>query len=284
MRVARTGSFTAAGKEVGLSQPSVSRIVSKLEQDLGAILLARSTHAVKLTDAGTEYLARVDPLLAALEEADHHVRGDGALRGRLRIGAATSFAIRDIIPRMPQFLEKHPDLHIDLVLTDSRQELIEEAIDIAFRYGPLPDSTMIARKLSDEPRVVVASPKYLAHAPALNTPADLVNHKIVIGPASVIAAGWRFHKDGKETSVRLDGHTHVTVNEAATACAIAGLGVVSTARLGCQSELETGQLTQLLPEWEMGSVELNAVLPGAGQAKASARAFADFMVATLKDG
>ena len=282
VRVARTGSFTAAGKEVGLSQPSVSRIISKLEKELGAVLLIRSTHAVKLTDTGMEYLARIEPVLSALDEADQLVRGDGALRGRLRIGAATSFAVRDVIPRIPAFLEQHPELHVDLVLTDSRQELIEEAIDIAFRYGPLPDSTMIARRLSDEPRVIVASPAYLAGAPPLETPADLVNHRIVIGPASIIPAGWRFRKDGKETSIRVEGQIRVSVNEVATAAAVAGLGVVSTARLGCLSELESGTLVQPLSDWEMGSVELNAVLPGASQAKASARAFAEFMVAAFR--
>jgi DNA-binding transcriptional LysR family regulator len=115
VRVARTGSFTAAGKEVGLSQPSASRIISKLEEDLGAALFVRSTHAVKLTEAGSDYLRRLDPILAALEEADHLVSGDGELRGHLRVGAATSFAIREIIPRLPAFKAMHPELRIDLV-------------------------------------------------------------------------------------------------------------------------------------------------------------------------
>ena len=93
VRVARTGSFTAAGREVGLSQPSASRIISKLEEDLGAALFIRSTHAVKLTEAGSDYLKRLDPILAALEEADHLVSGDGELRGHLRVGAATSLRV-----------------------------------------------------------------------------------------------------------------------------------------------------------------------------------------------
>jgi len=157
-RVAQTGSFTAAGKEIGLSQPSVSRIISNLEKELGAALFVRSTHAVSLTEAGAEYFERVDPLLSALEEANHMVRGDGTLRGRLRVGSATSFAIREVIPRLPEFLAKNPDLHIDFVLTDLRQDLIDQAIDVALRFGVLNDSTMIARKLADSPRLLAASP------------------------------------------------------------------------------------------------------------------------------
>src|SRR3546814_3714990 len=97
-RVARTGSFGAAGREMGLSQPSVSRIIAGLEREVGVALLSRSTRAVTLTEAGVQYLARVEPVLAALEEADHEARGTGELRGVLRVGATTSFAMRELIP------------------------------------------------------------------------------------------------------------------------------------------------------------------------------------------
>ena len=133
-RVARTESFTAAGKETGLSQPSVSRIISNLEKDLGEALFVRTTHAVKLTEAGNEYLARIDPILASLDEANQIVRGDGTLKGRLRVGCSTSFANREIIPRLSGFLDQTPELQIDLVLTDSRQDLVDQAIDIQIRH------------------------------------------------------------------------------------------------------------------------------------------------------
>ena len=181
-RVARTGSFTAAGKEVGLSQPSVSRIISNLEQDLGVLLFARTTHAVQPTEAGEEYLSRIEPILSDMEEANHAIRGTGELRGRLRVGAATSFAQREIIPILPEFLAKHPKLKVDLILTDSRQDLVDEAIDVAIRYGPLEDSTMIARKISAPPRVLAASPAYLEQAGIPEKPADLIKHQIILGP------------------------------------------------------------------------------------------------------
>ena len=282
-RVARTGSFTAAGKEVDLSQPSVSRIISKLEKDLGAALFVRSTHAVKLTEAGADYLARIDPILSALEEANHLVRGDGTLQGRLRVGAATSFAVREIIPRLPDFLTQHPGLRVDLVLTDSRQDLIDQAIDVALRFGSLSDSTMVARRLGVTPRLIAASPAYLANAGTPQIPADLAEHQVIIGPSSMGSTGWRFKKDGKTLSVRVEGQLMVTVNEAATAAALAGMGIISTAFWGCRAELESGELVQILADWEIGTVEVNALLAGGRSAKPSARAFADYLVASFRN-
>ena len=283
VRVARTGSFTAAGKEAGLSQPSTSRIISKLEEDLGAALFIRSTHAVKLTEAGADYLKRLDPILAALEEADHLVSGEGELRGHLRVGAATSFAIREIIPRLPAFQALHPELRVDLVLTDSFQDLIEEAIDVAMRFGKLPDSNLVARKLMESPRMIAASPAYLAKAGMPKTPADLVNHKIILGPSSSSSVGWTFEKDGKTTSVRVNSKLMVTVNEGATAAALAGLGIMSASLVGCRTEIESGALIQLLPDWTIGTVEAHAVLSGGRNAKASARAFVDYLVKSMRD-
>ena len=282
-RVARSGSFTAAGKETGLSQPSVSRIISKLEKDLGAALLVRSTHAVKLTEAGVDYLARLDPILAALEEADHLVRGTGELRGHLRVGSATSFAVREIVPRLPEFMAQHPELRVDLVLTDSRQDLIEEAIDVVLRSGPLSDSTMTARKLGESRRLIAASPAYLEKAGTPKVPADLAGHQFILGPSSAGTAGWTFHKKGKTTSVQVESQLMITVNEGTTAAAVAGLGIVSTALMGCRSEIESGELVQLLPDWSIGTVEINAVLAGGHNAKASSRAFVDFLVTSFRE-
>ncbi|MEM8798403.1 MAG: LysR family transcriptional regulator [Pseudomonadota bacterium] len=282
-RVARTESFTAAGRETGLSQPSVSRIISKLEQDLGAALFVRSTHAVKLTEAGTDYLDRIEPVLASLEEANHMVRGDGTLKGRLRIGCSTSFAVREVIPRITQFVEDNPDLKIDFVLTDAMQDLIDQAIDVAIRFGDLADSTLVARKIGRSPRMVVASPAYLEREGTPNVPADLANHKVVVGPSGMGPAGWNFTRNGKALSVRVEGQVTVTVNEAATAAALSGLGIITTSYWGCRSEIESGKLVQLLPEWEIGFADVNAVLAGGRNAKPSARAFTDYLVKSFRD-
>ncbi|MEM9628792.1 MAG: LysR family transcriptional regulator [Pseudomonadota bacterium] len=281
-RVARTGSFTAAGKEIGLSQPSASRIISNLEKELQVALFVRSTHAVRLTEAGEDYLARIEPILGALEEAEHSARGTGELTGRLRVGVATSFATREIIPRMPGFVAEYPNLRVDLVLTDSHQELISESIDVAIRYGELKDSTMVARKLGAPRRVIAASPGYLERVGTPRKPPDLSKHQVILGPSSVRSSGWIFKKDGKTLSVRVDGQLMVTVNEGTTAAAVAGMGIISTGFWGCKAEIESGALVQLLPDWDLGRIEVNAVLPNRQSAKRSARAFADFMVKSFR--
>lgn len=282
VRVARTGSFTAAAKETGLSQPSVSRIISTLEKDLGAALFVRSTHALKLTEAGAEYLGRLDPILASLEEANHLVRGTGELRGQLRIGSATSFAVREIVPRLPGFMAQHPALRMDLVLTDKFQDLIEEAIDVAFRFGTLRDSTMTARKVVVSERIVAASPAYLERAGTPQTPSDLAAHQVVIGPSSASMVGWTFSKGGKKTSVKVESNLRFTVNEGMTAAALAGMGIVSGSIVGCRSELESGALVRLLPEWTIGTVDVHAVIASGHSAKASSRAFVDYMVKSFR--
>lgn len=281
-RVARLGNFTAAGKEVGLSQPSVSRIISELEANVGAALFVRNTHVVKLTEIGAEYLERIDFILSELDEAHHMVGRGEVLKGRLRVGVATSFATREIIPRLPDFLEKHPNLKLDLVLTDRRQDLIDQSIDVAIRFWALEDSTMVARKVGETKRLLVASPGYLQQAGIPKSPSELAAHKIILGPSSLGRAGWEFRKQSKKLSVRVDGQLTVTVNEAATAAAVAGIGITSTALLGCMAEIESGELVQVLPDWEIGTVEVNAVLAGGRKAKPSARVFCDFLMEAFR--
>lgn len=278
-RIARTGSFSKAGRELGLSQPSVSRIAAELEKEVGAALLTRTTRAVTLTEAGTDYLARIEPILDALEEADHAVRGTGELRGILRVALSSSFAVREVIPRLPAFLDRHPALRIELMMNDLRQDLIQEGADMALRFGALPDSSAMARRITASRRVLVASPGYLAKYGTPQTPADLAKHRIVLGPNGV--KGWSFQKDGRNVSVRVDGHVSISQNEGAVAAAVAGLGIMYTGMWGSRAEIDSGTLVQILPDWDMGQVEVNAVFPAGRAAKPAARSFADYLTAAL---
>jgi len=128
-RVARLGSFSAAARECGLSQSQVSRIIAELESDLGARLLTRTTRAVMLTDAGAEFLSRLDPILIALEDAEQSVREGSELRGMLRMSMPSSVAIREIIPRLAPFLERHPELRLQMLLGDRPRDFVKEAVD-----------------------------------------------------------------------------------------------------------------------------------------------------------
>jgi DNA-binding transcriptional LysR family regulator len=284
-RVARTGSFSRAGRERGLSQPSVSRIIANLEHEVGAALLVRTTRALTLTEAGADYLQRIEPILLELEEADHAARGTGELRGSLRIGLSPSFAIREVIPRLPEFMARHPALKVDLSMNDQRQDLIGEDVDLALRLGVLADSTATARRIGSNPRVLAASPAYLERAGTPSSPAELVGHAVIVGPAGQIPGGWSFQKDGRSVSVLLlESRLTTNSNEGAVAAAVAGMGVVSTGYWGSRQELEDGRLAPVLPDWRREPVELNAVYAAGRAAKPAARLFTDFLIEALKSG
>jgi DNA-binding transcriptional LysR family regulator len=278
-RIAHCGSFSRAGRELGLSQPSVSRIMADLERDVGVALITRSTRGVSLTERGIDYLARVEPILGALDEADHAARGTGELRGRLRVGLSSSFAAREVIPRLPGFIAKHPALLIDLVVNDSRQNLVTEGLQVVFRLGELPDSSDLARKLSETPRLLVAAPDYLRRSRRLAAPSDLAAHAVIVGPGA--AGTLEFRKGERRVQVRVNGRLTVAVNEAATAAAVAGLGVTVTAIWGCRAELERGDLLRVLPKWKLPSVQLHALYPPGQSPSAAARALVDYLAPSL---
>jgi len=279
-RVAQTGSFSRAGRELGLTQPSASRIVSMLEKELGVALLTRTTRAVTLTEAGTDYLARVELILAALEEADQAARGTGELRGVLRVGVSSSFAVRELIPRLSPFMEAHPALRIELLMSDQRQELVSEGVDVALRFGKLTSSTAMARRMGAITCLLVASPSYLNRRCIPDSPGSLANHSLIVGPVG-LGRGWTFQKEGRVTTIRVDGRLLISTNEGAIAAATSGLGIASTSLWGCRAELAAGTLLQVLPNWEMEPVELHAVFPAGRAVKPSARAFGEQLAKAL---
>jgi DNA-binding transcriptional LysR family regulator len=283
VRVARSGSFSAAAREMGMTQPTASRIVAALEKQVGAALLTRSTRAVTLTEAGADYLARSELILAALDEADHAARGTGELRGTLRVATSPTFASRTIMPHLADFADRHPKLRIEFALDDARHDLIGESVDVAVRIGALNDSSVLARKVGTIRRVLVASPTYLARAGAPATPSDLTEHTLIVGPAGRSSEAWSFRKNGKSTSIRIQGRFIINATEVATAAAVAGLGIYSTGERSILSELESRALVLVLPDWEIGSSDINVILPAGRVAKASARAFVDFIVAQMRE-
>lgn len=281
-RVARAGSFSAVARTMGMTQPTASRIIAALERQVGVALFIRSTRAVTLTEAGSDYLARCEMILAALDEADNAARGNGELRGTLRIAAPPMFASRIIMPCLAGFTDRHPQLRIEFALNDARHDLIGQAIDVAIRIGVLDDSTSVARKVGRVRRVLVAAPAYLARLGKPRRPADLAKHTLITGPASNYSEGWTFWKDGKKVVVRIVGRFVVDATDAGTAAAVAGLGIYSTGHGSVQAELNSGALLPLLPDWHMGVADINVILPAGRGSKSSARAFADFIAAEIK--
>lgn len=281
VRAAHLGNFSRAGRELGLSQPSASRLIAALEEEVGATLFSRTTRAVTLTEAGATYLMRVEAILAALDEADHEARGTGEVRGSLRVGTPISFGLREIIPRLPAFMKQHPGLKIELLATDRYPDLVTEGIDVSFQFGALPDSSATARKLIHQPRILTASPDYLRERGTPTIPSDLAHHSVIIGPAHP-SPTFSFRKDGRVTSVRVDSQLAITINEGATASAVAGLGIAASSENSARAELEAGQLVQVLPDWDFSSLEVNAVFVNGKTIKPAARAFTDFLLRELR--
>lgn len=279
IRVARRGSFSVAGRELGVPQSTVSRTITTLEREIGASLLVRTTRAVTVTDAGADFLARIEPILADLDEAEQAARHSDELRGTLRIGIGTSLAARIVIPHLKPFLDRHPALRVDLLLDDQRQDLVREGVDVAFRFGALTDSTATARKLVTWPRALAAAPSYLRTAPALNSPTDLAAHAIIVGPHGV--GDWTFRKGGTVASVRLEGRLRITDLQGAYLAAVEGMGIVLTTLSAFRREFQSGALVHVLPEWDLGSVDVHAVLTSGRAAKPSARAIIAYLAEIL---
>jgi len=281
-RVARKGSFSAAGRELNIPQSTASRTIATLEQEIGVALFVRTTRAVTLTDAGSEFLARIESVLGELDEAEHAARGTGELRGILRIGLATTFAVREVIARLSNFMSQHPALRIDLMMVDEREDLVAEGVDVALRFGPLSDSTATVRRILVWPRVLVASRTYLGRAGIPIIPEDLPKHAIILGPAS-LGGHWSFRKGDSATSIQVEGKLTITASLGAIAAAVEGLGILMTPFGACRRELEREELVRLLPEWDAGTVELNAVYASGRAAKPSARAFVDYLITAIQD-
>lgn len=280
VQVAKSGSFTAAGRALRVPQPTVSRAVARVEADVGATLLVRTTRAVALTDVGADFLLRVEPLLAGLDEAAHAARGSTALRGTLRLAVSSSFGARVIVPLLPSFTARHPRLSVQLQVSDRRQDLVVDGVDIAFRLGVLDDSsTAVAKKLATLSRQLAAAPSYLKKRGVPKQPRDLVDHDVIgFGAAS---SPFVFVKDKETVKVRVGGRLSADANELAVVAACHGLGVVHSSAVALRPLIDDGALVAVLADWDIGAVDVHAVFAAGRAASPAARAFADHVKAAF---
>ena len=283
VRVAECGSLSRAARELKLSQPSVSRIVGTLEARLDTTLLLRTTRSISLTEAGALYLERARYLLAEMEEAEQATRGVDSLHGVIRLAMPVLYGSRAVIPALATFLARHPDLRVEMIMSDARQNLIMDGVDVAIRLGvgPLGDSTFGARRLGMVERLVVAAPAYLsAHGVPAN-PAELARHGCIVQHGLFGRESWRFTHNGTVTSV--DVHATLWIDSASgvLAAAVAGMGIALATRVMAGEELHTGQLVQLLEPYRLDPAEVYAVFPAGPKPSAKVRAIVDHLAASL---
>jgi DNA-binding transcriptional LysR family regulator len=281
-RAAESGSFSRAARELGLSQPSVSRIIGELEARLGVTLLLRTTRRITVTDAGALFLDRAREILAEIEDAEDAARGIDSLRGTIRLAIPVIYGTREIIPRLPKFLAAHPLLRVEMAVTDERQDLVADGADVAIRLGELNDSVFGARKLETLERMLVASPAYLKTHGTPKTPADLASHDCIFGPGNFGRASWSFRRNGTETSIDVRGRIHTNSGPGLFASLMAGLGISMASTVMVEAEIKAGTLVPLLRSYKLDPVDVHAIFPGGPRPSTKVRALVDFLVEEIR--
>jgi len=280
VRVVQLEGFSAAGRALGMTPSAVSKLISRLEDRLGARLLNRTTRTINLTEEGRAYYQRAVPILEEIEAAERAVTDLHAEpRGLLKVNAATSFGRHYVVPILHQFMEKYPELRVEVTLTDSLVDLVGEGIDVGIRIGDLPDSSLIARRLATIHRVVAAAPSYLEKYGTPKVPEDLMNHNCLRVSFETSLNKWEF--DGPDGPVRLDVSGNLEVNDSSALydAAIAGVGMIRSSKLLLWPGLYDGRLVPLLQEYESKrDLDVHAIYPSGRHLSPKVRAFVDFLV------
>ena len=282
--VVDSGSFSAAARRLDVGQPAVSKLVAQLEDRLGVKLLVRTTHGLTATEAGLNYYERARRSLQEAEEAELAARRAGSgLFGRLRVTAAVTFARIHLMPRLPEFLARHPDLEVDILLDDRNIDLVQEGIDVALRMGRrLADSSLTARRIASGRHAVLGTPAYFARAGEPAAPVDLAGHEAVIYAVGGAGALWTFRRDGAEIEVTLKGRLRVSAAEGVRAVVLADAGLAIVSEWMFAPEIADGTVKTVLADWELPPIDLWAVFPAGRSATTKARTFASFVEEVMR--
>lgn len=274
-RVARTGNMSVAGREIKLSPAVVSKRISLLEERLGARLFHRTTRQLTLTETGKGYYKRVVDILALFEEAEDYVsRRNTQPRGTLKVTAPTAVTRCHIAPNLSGFLDVNKGVEVDLYVTDSFVDLIRDGFDLAIRVGELEDSSLVARKIGQEARILVASPSYVAENGAPRSVADLQNHNCLLAGAQDF---WRIEGPDGRTDVRVNGSIRSNSADLVRQAILDGLGIGLCATWDIADDLMAEKLVRILPEHKgVSSNGIYAVYPSREFMPAKVHAFIEF--------
>ncbi len=277
------GSFSAAGRALDLTPSAVSRTIDRIETRLGVRLLLRSTRALTLTAEGRAYLQAARRILADLNDAEQQIADQGAPRGRLRVSAAQSHGRLCVVPLLGEFVRLYPHILVDIALTDALVDVAGGEADVAIRFGPLADSGLMARKLGETGRVIVASPDYLARSGTPRVPEDLHHHNCLNFNFRRVEPIWPFRRDGQDFSLKVKGTIEANNGETLGELAAQGVGITRVGSFSVVGEIESGRLVPLLEEYNPGDIEhIHAVFVGGGNIPARVRVFVDFLVDNLR--
>ena len=283
MLVVDTGSFSAAARRLKVGQPAVSKLVAQLEERLGVKLLVRTTRGLTATEAGLNYYERARRSIEEADEAELAARGAGSgLTGRLRICGAVTFARIHLMPRLPEFLARHPELEMEVVLDDRNIDLVQEGIDVALRMGQLSDFSLTARRIASGRHVVVGTPAYFERTGRPTAPGDLAAHQAVIYDQEAGGQDWTFRRDDAEIAVTLKGRLRVSAAEGVRAAILANAGIAVASEWMFSPEIADRTVQMVRQDWELPRIDLWVVFPAGRTATTKARTFTQFVQEVMR--
>ena len=284
VRVVETGGFSAAARTCRMTPSAISKLVARLEARLDTRLFNRSTRSLQLTPEGALFYQRANRILADIAEAEQEAGAGAAPRGRVRINSNVSFGRHCLLRLVPQFLERYPQVSLEIDLTDTVVDLMEVRTDIAIRVGPMRASRLMARKLGHSRAVVVASPAYLDRHGTPRTPAELERHNLIGFSFERLVEGWPFREEGRIERRPVAGNVAVGDGESARELALAGVGLTRLAMFDVGEDIAAGRLRPVLEDFNAGETEdIHAVFIGPGpHLPARIRAVLDFLAETVR--
>ncbi len=281
-RVAAVQNLSSVGNELGLTPGTISKRIQALEEELAVRLFDRTTRSIRITEEGSTFLEHVERILAEVDYARAAISANVAKpKGRLRICAPVSIAQDHITPAICRFMEQYPDIEVQIDLSNKAVNLQEDGYDVVVTIGAIGDSSLMAKRLSSDPQVLVASPRYIAsHAP-IQEPDDLRNHQcLILGEQPV----WTFKRDAQETSVRVQGRLRSDNVELLRHAAIEGQGLLRASELLVHKALQKGSLRRVLETYEVTTPSaIWALYPSARHLLPKLRVFLDFMAEWFRD-
>lgn len=285
VQIVERGSFSAGARVLGMTPSAISKLIARLEARLATQLVHRSTRKLQLTPEGRNFYERSVRVLADMDEAERSAAAGALPRGRVSINASVSFGQHVLVPLVPRFLEQYPEVTLDIVVTDRVVDLIDERTDVAIRWGELPASDLVARRLGATRQAIVASPAYLERYGTPRTPQELEAHNRLGFSYRRTIPDWPLRVDGKAIDMPIAGNVRAGDGETLRALLIAGVGLGRLSLYHVQSDIDEGRLTPVMEEFNPGDIApIHAVYLGkAGRLPARVRALLDFLVANVAD-
>lgn len=280
VRTVETGSFSAAARELGLTPSALSKLVTRLEDRLGARLLQRTTRRLQLTHEGEAFFGRAHAILRAMDEAEAEVAKSGVSpRGLLRVHSGFAFGTYQLAAVIPRFLERYPDIELEITLNDRPVAMIEENIDLAIEIGALDESSMVARRICNLERVICAAPRYLERYGVPRNPDDLQHHNCLWISGFPALRRWPFITDDGVRVTHISGNVIANNVEMILQLVVAGVGIARLTDIMAGEAIHRGDLVPILTNWHhVEPVPLFATYPSGRHLAPKVRAMVDFLV------